>query len=88
MSFARAAPAICRLLNNVMLSFHFKNQIWQSKFSTMDHKSRVHFTIISHYVDLDKILETDDVGNSSLAKPVGCANVAINEDRQKVVLLN
>ena len=32
----------------------------------MDHKCRVHFTIISHFVDLDQILETDDVGNSFL----------------------
>ena len=48
---------------------HFKNQIWQSKFSTVDHKCCVHFTIISHSVDLDQILETDDVGNSFLAKP-------------------
>jgi hypothetical protein len=35
----------------------------------MDHKCCVHFTIISHFVDLDQILETDDVGDSLLAKP-------------------
>ncbi len=33
----------------------------------MDHKCRVHFTIISHS-DLDQILEIDDVGDSLLAK--------------------
>ena len=48
---------------------HFKKQIWQAKLSTMDHKCCVHFTIISHSVDLDKILETNDVGDSFLAKP-------------------
>jgi len=37
--------------------------------STMDHNHCVHFTIISHSVDLDKILDTDDVGDSFLAKP-------------------
>ena len=35
----------------------------------MDHKCRVHFAVISHSVDLDEILETNDVGNSLLAKP-------------------
>ncbi len=35
----------------------------------MDHKCCVHFAIISHSVDLDEILETNDVGNSLLAKP-------------------
>jgi hypothetical protein len=47
---------------------HFKKQIWQGKLSTMDHKCHVHFIIISHSVDLDKILETDDVGDGFAAK--------------------
>ena len=35
----------------------------------MDHKRCVQFTLISHSVDLDTILETDDVDDWFLTKP-------------------
>jgi hypothetical protein len=48
---------------------HFKKQVRQTKCTAMDNKNCIHFAVICDPVDLDKILETYDVGDGFFIEP-------------------